>query len=181
MRGLFLVIVVALVLSSEARASDTITLEPNHRSYHYVSHYSVAIGAPVEVVWEHLINLGSWMYEFEMALASGTPGEVGEVRRLFAEQDFFVQITKIIPNELLVFANLPSTFKGEFSTGIGVITLHESRGTTTVNMTMSRRYSWESEGLNPQKKTRESQEFSQNTRAMWQDRFLAKLRSLAEA
>ena len=47
---------------------------------------------------------------------------------------FFIEITKVIPNELLVFANLPSSINGEYSTGVAVITLSENGGLTTVRL-----------------------------------------------
>ncbi len=161
-------------------ASAMLAVEPDSDSYHFVSHYRVSIDAPPDTVWEHLIDLGSWMYEFELQHVSGDPRKAGEVLRLYAEQNFFVQITKAIPSELLVIANLPSTFKGEFSTGIGVMTLHEIGAKTVVDLTMSRRYSWREEGENPMKRIRESSAFNQNTDAMWQDRFLERLRALSE-
>jgi len=162
----------AMALWLPALASETVTVEPDPDSYHFVSHYSIVIDAPIETVWQHLVNLGSWMYEFEMALVSGTPGTQGEVRRLYSGQDFLVQTVKVIPNKLLVIANLPSTFQGESGTGISVMTLHENSGATTVDLTMSRRYTWKSGEPNVLKQRRESTEFANETRAMWQDRFL---------
>ena len=160
--------------------ASTLTVEPDEKTYHFVSHYRVVIDATATTVWKHLVNLGSWMYEFEMDSVSGDPGKEGEVLRLYATQDFYVQITRTVPNELLVIVNLPSTFRGESSTGVGVISLHEVSGHTTVDLTMIRRYTWQGDGINPMKRTRESQVFVESTRAMWQDRFLEKLRSLAE-
>lgn len=173
-------LVAAVMLVSVATASETITSEPDDSSYHFVSHYSIEIEAPANAVWKQLVDVGSWMYEFELSLESGTPGHEGEVRRLYPGQDFFIEITKIIPNKLLVFANLPSVLNGEYSTGVSVITLTETGGTTTVNLTMSRRYSWDSTAPNPQRSLRESPEFQERTGAMWQG-FLGRLRSLVEA
>ncbi len=173
-------IAIVLALVPAANASETITPEPDGSSYHFVSHYSVDVNASAAAVWQQLIDVGSWMYEFDLSLESGAPGQEGEVRRLYPGQDFFIEITKVIPNELLVFANLPATLNGEHSTGIAVITLGEREGTTTVNLTMSRRYSWDSDEPNAQRTMRESPEFQERTRAMWQDRFLGRLRSLVE-
>lgn len=170
-----------LLLVSHVAVSAAITVEPDRSSYHYVSHYSIEIDAPVDTVWKNLIDVSSWMYEFELTLVAGTPGEEGEVRRLYEGQEFLVEITKVIPNELLVIANLPSSFNGEYSTGVTVITLDEMGGVTRVRLTMSRRYSWNSDTPDTQKQMRESAEFSERTKAMWQDRFLGKLRSLAES
>ena len=173
---------IAAVVSqvSPTWASETVTPELGGSSYYFVSHYTVEIDAPAAKVWQQLVDIGSWMYEFDLTLESGTPGQEGEVRRLYAGQEFFVEITKLIPNRLLVFANLPSTFNGEHSTGVAIITLGEVDGVTTVNLTMSRRYTWNSSEPNPHRITRESSEFQERTRAMWQDRFLGRLRSLVE-
>ncbi len=176
-----MIAIAAMGCSMPAVASETITSEPDGSSYHYVSHYTVDIDAPATAVWDHLIDLRSWMYEFDMSLESGTPGQEGEVRRLYPGQDFFVQITKIVPNELLVLANLPVTFNGEYSTGVVVITLTESDGVTTIELTMSRRYSWDSAEPNPARERRESPEFQERARAMWEDRFLGRLRTLVES
>lgn len=177
--GWLAAIAVALYVST-ASASETITPEPDGSSYHFVAHYTVEIDAPVTAVWEQLIDISSWMHEFELTLESGTEGQEGEVRRLYAGQDFFIEITKVIPSELLVFANLPSSFNGEHSTGVAVMTLSEGDDVTTVNLTMSRRYSWDSREPNPHRAMRESEEFQERTRAMWQDRFLGRLRELVE-
>ena len=175
---LMLIFAIAAVMT--ARASETVTPEPDSSAYHYVSHYSIDIDAPAGDVWTQLIKLEAWMYEFDLTLESGTAGEAGETRRLYAGQDFFVEITKVIPNELLVFANLPSTFNDESSIGVAVMTLNEANGETTVNLTLSRRYSFSGSDPNPQRAVRESAEFQERTRAMWEDRFLERLKSLAE-
>lgn len=172
--------VAAVMLVSVATASETITPEPGESSYHFVSHYTVEVNAPASAVWKQLVDVGSWMYEFELSLESGTPGHEGEVRRLYSGQDFFIEITKVIPKELLVFANLPSSFNGEYSTGVAMITLSEANEITTVSLTMSRRYSWDSTDPNTQRSMRESPEFQERTRAMWQERFLGRLRELVE-
>ncbi len=180
MKAICLLALAALTSPQSVLASESITDEPTSNAYYYSSHYSIEIDAPASTVWENLIDLGSWMYEFDMALESGTPGREGEVRRLYVGQDFFIETTKVIPNELLVFANLPASFNGESSTGIAVISLYEATGVTTVRLTMSRRYSWDSDEPNPMRSMRESAEFQERTRAMWEDRFLGRLRSLAE-
>lgn len=176
----FVVFAAMVLLASASHGSETLTAEPDQSSYHFVSHYSVAINATASEVWKHLIDLDSWMYEFELTREAGVPGQAGEVRRLYGGQDFFVELTKVIPNQLLVFANLPVTLNDESSTGVAVITLSDSGKGTTVNLTMSRRYSWSKSEPNPQRAMRESKEFQERTRAMWQDRFLARLKSLSE-
>lgn len=175
-------LVVACLLSlasSTAIASETITDEPVGDSYNFVSHYSVEIKAPVETVWKHLIDLGSWMYDFEMKPVSGLNELEGRVLRLYEGQEFYVQITKAIPQELLVIANLPTSMEGEqLSSGISVTTLTEKAGVTTVDLTMSRRYTWSKPGENPLKARRQSKAFKEKTRATW-NRFLGRLEVLS--
>jgi hypothetical protein len=163
----------------DAFANGTITPEPGEDSYRFDAHYRISIDAPVEDVWRQLMDLGSWMVDFAMTHVSGETGKTGEVLRLYPEQDFLVQITSVVPNESLVVANLPVHFKGEFSTGTTIITLYGSEGTTTVDLTMSRRYTWEQEGENPFRSLRSSPEFMENSSAMWR-RFLEQLRTLSE-
>ncbi len=180
MKNVMTVLIGSLLLCSvDVSASETITTEPNENSYNFVSSYSVLIDAPAEVVWPHLRNLGAWMYEFEMSNVSGEPGQLGEVMRLYEGQDFLVQIIEAIPQKLLVMANLPSGFKGEKSTGIGVTTLTQIESATRVTLTMSRRYTWTGEGENTQKLTRQSQSFREDTKARWV-RFLKRLKLIAE-
>lgn len=168
-----------LLYAVSVGASETVTTEPGARSYNFVSSYSVSIDAPVEVVWLHIRDLGAWMYDFEMSHVSGVPGDVGEVIRLYADQDFLMQVVESIPQELLVMANLPSNFKGEKSTGIGVVTMKQIESVTVVTLTMSRRYTWNGQGESPQKLTRQSHSFQADTKARWA-RFLNRLKLLAE-
>lgn len=175
-----IMLICTMLFSASIAASGTLTPEPGSGSYQFVSHYRIEIDAPVPTVWKQLVDVGAWMYEFDMTLESGLPGETGEIRRLYSGQDFFVQITKVVPNELLAMANLPSTFNGEYSTGVGVITLNASKRGTVVDLTMSRRYEWRGEGDNPMRATRASEGFNSTTDATW-GRFLERLRTLAEA
>jgi len=167
-----------LLDSSFIVASETLTEEPDGNSYNYVSHYSIEINAPVETVWANLVNFGSWMYEFEMEPISGQGELEGQVLRLYEGQDFFMQVTKAIANELLVIVNLPSSMEGELSTGVAVTSMREIEGKTTVNLTMSRRYTWNGSGDNHLKSRRQSKTFNENTRALW-NRFLGKLEELS--
>lgn len=165
--------------SCTAIASETITDEPGDDSYNFVSYYSVEIKAPAASVWKHLINLGSWMVDFEMKPIQGGNALEGRVLRLYEGQDFYVQITKAIPEKLLVMANLPTLMEGEqLSSGISVMTLTENSGVTTVGLTMSRRYSWSGPGKNHLKSRRQSKAFQEQTRANW-NKFLGRLAALS--
>ncbi len=90
-----------------------------------------------------------------------------------------MQATAVVPEELLVLSNLPMTMQGEHATGIAVITLNETESGTTIDLTMSRRYSWDQEGENPMKAMRQSAQFQENTEKMWRG-FLANLKNLSE-
>jgi len=166
--------------SSAALAASTIVAEPDG-AYHFVSSYRVVIDAPVTRVWRQLMDLKSWMYEFELEPLAGEPGRPGEVLRLYAGQDFAIQLLQVVPDETLVIANLPSDFRGEHSTGTGVITLHPVEQSTIVELVMSRRYAATGDGANETRARRESDDFRQVTDAMWRDRFLGRLKCLAES
>jgi hypothetical protein len=120
--------------------SESLTAEPGLKTYNFVAHYRVNIDAPPTRVWPILIDLKSWMFDFELSTLSGESGTEGRVLQLYAGQEFKVQATKVIPNEMLAIVNLPMTFKDEFAAGIGVMTLHPTTNGTEVSLTMSRRY-----------------------------------------
>ena len=161
-------------------ASETLTPEPDGNSYNFVSHYRITISAKPEEVWPVLIDLKAWMYDFDLSNLSGTPKEPGQVLNLYDGREFKIQIANAIPNQMLAMVNLPLTFRGEFGTGVGIMTLHETDQGTEVSLTMSRRYTWLEEAENPLRETRESCEFKNQTSAMWEDRFLTRLKQLAE-
>jgi len=166
--------------SSTRAASETLTVEPSGEAYNFVAHYRVLIDAPVSKVWPILIDFRSWMYEFELSTVSGTPGTPGHVLRLYEGQDFLIQVAGVDPERMLTIVNLPLTFKGEYGTGVGIITLHQLGNTTEVSLSMSRRYTPAVGEFSELRDTRLSDEFQARTRAMWQDRFLGRLRALAE-
>jgi len=161
-------------------ASETLTVEPSGQAYNFVMHYRIVIEAPARDVWAVLIDFDSWMYEFELSAVSGTPGTPGQVLRLYEGQDFLIQVTSVEQSRMLSIVNLPLALNGEFSTGAGVFTLHEAGEVTEVSLTMSRRYAPSGEGFSELRETRQSREFQASTRAMWQDRFLVRLKAIAE-
>lgn len=175
--GLF---IVWLMASTAIANSEALTPEPSPDAYSFVTHYRIPIDAPKAQVWPYLVDLKAWMYEFELSPISGHPAQEGQILRLYTGQDFKIQITKVIPNEMLAISNLPMTFKDEHVTGVGVMTLHDKGDGTEVSLTMSRRYTWKGEGENPLRATRNSEDFHAQTKAMWQSRFLARLKCLAE-
>ena len=170
---------IGLIIFSEVIAEDFVSQEPEINSYNYVSSYEISVRSNSEELWKNLEDLKSWMYAFELSHHSGAKGEVGEVLRLYPNQEFYIQITGKIKNKLLTIVNLPSELDGEKSTGVGVINLVSSGSETLVQLTMSRRYTWSGEGRNAMKAKRESDEFQAATAQMWGN-FLNKLKEISE-
>lgn len=170
---------VGTLLWNQAGADDFISQERDVNIYNYVSNYEIMINSTSDVVWRNLINLRSWMYAFELSHYSGRKGKVGEILRLYPNQEFFVQVTGMVESKLLTIVNLPSTFNGENSTGVGVISISSNGSTTAVSLTMSRRYEWVGEGENLMRKKRESSEFQNSTAEMW-NKFLSRLKKTSE-
>jgi hypothetical protein len=147
--------------------------------YHFVDTNEVLINASPEEVWPHLVNLGSWMYEFSMIHESGPRHAEGEILRLYEGQDFFLQLTKLVPGKLMLGVSLPSLEQGEELTGIGMFSLTEVNGKTLVSSFLARQSAWTLDTRNTLRETRQSAEFQQNTSDRW-NRFLTRLRELAE-
>ena len=146
-------------------------------AYHVVFQFETTIDRPAEVIWPHLIDLGSWI-DFDLIHVSGPRGGEGEIFRLYEGQDFFLKTTKIIPNKLWVGANISPRFRGEDSTGIGLLKLTEIDDKTVVSSIMSRSYLWTEEGPNPTEATRRSEAFIESTRASWEEQFFPRLKEL---
>lgn len=171
--------IACLLLPQAAPAQALIVDSDLADAYYFVDHYEVLIDRAPEQVWPHLLDFSSWMYEFSMSHVSGPRNGEGAILRIYEGQDFFFEITKIVPNRMIVGINHPSTMQGEESVGIAMFTLTELDGKTLVSNFVSREYHWTQQGPNPLRATRESAEFQESTRATW-DTFLARLRELAE-
>lgn len=173
----FIFIAITLHFSLPVSAELFVTDEPEDGAYRVVEHYQVEINASESKVWTHLIDLGAWMDEFEMSPVSGSVGQMNQVFRLYPGQNFYIQITGMIPNKLLTIANLPAEFNGELSLGAGIIQLAASQQHTIVSVTLSRRFT--KQGSNPMKEKRQSKEFREISETRWQ-KFLLNLRELSE-
>ncbi|MEM7002130.1 MAG: SRPBCC family protein [Pseudomonadota bacterium] len=165
---------------AESKASETLSDEAAGKTYHFTTHYRSVINASPQAVWAVLIDLQAWMYEFELATETGMPGQPGQILNLYSGQDFKLQVIASDPPRMLVLANLPLTFQGEFGTGVGVFTLHKQGDQTEVALTGTRRYAWRGDGVNPLRQRRAEKQFQQATRRMWQRRFLGRLKQLVE-
>ena len=120
------------------------------------------------------------MYEFELATIAGEMGQPGQILNLYEGQPFQLQVIAAEPHKMLTIANLPLTFQGEYGTGVGIFTLHAIETGTEVAITAARRYTWPDETSNPLQERRASAAFQAQTRVMWQDKFLARLKALVE-
>ncbi|HSG66450.1 MAG TPA: hypothetical protein VLD39_15685, partial [Gammaproteobacteria bacterium] len=171
----------ALLASRLAFAETAIIDSELASAYHFVDTYEILIDRPPDVVWPQLVNIGSWMHEFAMIHESGPVGAEGEVLRLYEGQDFFVEIVKVVPGKLILIANLPSTMQGEEMVGVGMLTLTEVDGKSLVSNFMSRHMSWPDRAENPLRARRESAEYRELNRELWQQEFFGRLRELAES
>jgi hypothetical protein len=176
-----LVVVLLVLTTCQIAYSETSSFSTDlTNSYYYTDHHEIVINRKAEEVWPHLVNLGSWMYIFAMEHYSGIEGQEGEVLRLYKNQDYFFEITKLVENELLVGINLPiTTPSGELSAGLAMMTLTGTDGSTVVSVLMSRKYSWLDDGLNNDRTKRETPEFAVNRKNTF-GKFLARLKSLSE-
>ena len=148
-------------------------------AYHFVDTYEILIDATPEQVWPHLIDLGSWMYEFSMIHESGPRRAEGEVYRLYEGQDYFMELAKLIPGKLVIAVNLPSELQGEQLSGVGMFTLTEVGGKTLVSNFMSRHFVWLADTPDTLRERRASAEFQTSTQDRW-NRFLERLRDRVE-
>jgi hypothetical protein len=168
------------LLAAQPAVAGTIVDSGLTDAYHYVDHYEILIDAPPVDVWPHLMDFRGWMYDFSMTHVSGPRGGEGEVLRLYGNDEYLLEVVKVIPNRLVVAVNLPSSVAGEESVGIGMFTLAEIEGGTLVTNWMSRQFTGADGAPNPLRARRASDEFKETTRAMWEDRFLPRLKELAE-
>lgn len=142
-------------------------------SYYFVDHYDIVIDRPADAVWPHMTDLASWLTPVAgkgMIHVAGPRHGEGEVFRLYRGQDFFLQITKIIPNKLIMGVNLPASQRGEKAVaGVVMMTLMSKGSKTVVSVFMSRQYSWFAKTPDPLRKVRESAQFAKSRRASFEE------------
>lgn len=148
-------------------------------SYYYVDHFETVINKPVDEVWPHVVEMGKWMPW--MAGDKSKVKEISEGEKVHLYGNFYIEVTKIIPQKMILLTNLPSVDRGEQSQGIAMISITESNRKTVVSIFMSRIYNWFETKENPQRVTRDSTEFASQRKTIFKDNFLAKLKQLAEA
>jgi hypothetical protein len=152
-------------------------------SYYFVDHYDIVIDRPANEIWPHLLDFGSWLAPATgkgMIHVSGPRHGEGEVFRLYNGENFFMQVTKIIPDKLLVGVNLPTAQQGESAlAGIVMVTLTGQGAKTVVSMFMSRQYSWFGKAPDPLRKVRGSERFAESRRAGF-EKSLQRLKTACE-
>ena len=172
--------VIGLLICARFGSAETLIIDSELASaYHFVDTYEVLIDSPPDVVWPHLLDFKSWMQGVAMIHESGPVGAEGEVLRLYEGEEFFVEITKIVPGEMVLIANLPSTMEGEDMVGVSMLTLTEVGGKSLVSNFMSRHMNWPEATPNPLRARRESAEYRAFNHEM-QAQALGRLRELAE-
>lgn len=148
-------------------------------SYYYVDHFEIIIDKPVSDVWPHVLAMGTWMPW--MATEYSPEGTVQEGKKINLYGDSYIEVVKIIPQKMILLANLPSVENGEQSQGIAMVSVADVNGNTLVSIFMSRIYLGSEASNNAQRLTRESAEFAKQRKEVFQNNFLKKLKSLAEA
>ncbi len=173
--------VIGLLWASQLDAQPVATIWDSDiaNAYHYIDRYEVMIDASPREVWPHLLDFASWMHQFDMEHESGPATGEGATYRLYEGQDFFFKVVAEIPERMVVGINLPSTMEGEASVGASMMTLAAFDGRTLVTNFMARQYEWREAEANPIKSRRESADFKEINRRLW-DGFLGRLKDLVE-
>ncbi|WP_299944215.1 hypothetical protein [uncultured Microbulbifer sp.] len=148
-------------------------------SYYYVDHFEIIIDKPANEVWPHVLEMGKWMPW--MNQGNSKDSQISENDRVHLYGEFYIEVVKIIPQKMILLANLPAVEEGEESQGVAMVSISESNGVTQVSMFMSRIYNWFEPEINYKRATRESVEFSNQRKSTFRDNFLGKLKQLSEA
>jgi len=144
-------------------------------SYYYVDHFETVIDKPAQEVWPHVIKMGEWL-PWMAEIRSVSEGD-----RVHLYGNFYIEVVKVIPQKMVMLANLPNTDQGEESQGVVMVSISKANGKTVVSIFMSRIHNWFSTKENPQRIIRSSEEFSAKRKTTFKDNALAKLKLLAEA
>lgn len=162
-----LIVFLLMPAASTSSAEEVLIASEFSNSYHYVDHYEIVIDASTKDIWPALIDMSSWMDELAVQHESGPPLSEGQVFVLYGDPNYRLEIVKLVPERMLVAANLPSSVEGEDSVGIATITLIESEGSTVVASSMVRQYTWSGDGPDPGRERRNSEEYRQLNETLW--------------
>lgn len=171
-----LLLALAWALPSAAQVS---ALETDSASaYYYTDHFEVLIDRPVDETWPHVVELGTWMPW--MASEDSPTGTAVEGRRVTLYGDNVMEVVKVIPERMILLANLPVEENGERSQGTAMVSVIASGGGTLVSIFMNRVYVEVDGAESPQRAKRESTAFAEQRRTTFLDGFLSTLKRLVE-
>jgi len=166
MRRIAFVLIAVATSSSPVAVAQVSPLDSTlGESYYYVDHYEVLIDRPASAVWPFVVDFGSWMPGILDANETRPIAKEGEIFRLYGE--FFMEVSKVIPERLLVMVNLPATQEREDTHGLMMLSVKEADGRTVVSMFMSRIFYWFETEENALRERRESTELSMSRTSPW--------------
>lgn len=171
-------IIVAVLGTATAKGQISPLESEIGASYYYTDHYEVLIEKPVEDVWPHILEMGSWM-PWAAADEGGSVVSEGDIINLY--EDFYIEVAKVLPESMILLVNLPNSQEGEDTQGLAMVTAKEADGKTLVSLFMSRIYYWFSIDENGLRERRSTSEFRASRRATYKENFLLKLKELAES
>ncbi|KAA9129655.1 hypothetical protein F3N42_14925 [Marinihelvus fidelis] len=160
-------------------AAQVSALETDGASaYYYTDHFEVLIDRPVDETWLHVVELGTWMPW--MASEDSPTGTAVEGRRVTLYGDNVMEVVKVIPDRMILLANLPVEENGEHSQGTAMVSVMATGDGTLVSIFMNRVYIQVDDVESPQRAKRESTAFAEQRRKTFRDGFLSTLKHLAE-
>lgn len=162
----------------------------------YVSVAEITVDAPASAVWPHVLDLGSWIYDFHFEHISGPKGAEGEVLHLWPvgaeglsevrarerkpDNAIVLKTLAVTPERMWYGINPPTDETGDIrSSGVNLVRLAETGGRTLVTAIRSK------EAVCP---TRESRDATQEemtryqpiAQARWTNKYLPRLKELSE-
>jgi hypothetical protein len=161
----------------------------------YVSVAEIAIAAPAKAIWPHVLDIGSWVYDFHFEHISGQRGGEGEVKYLWAvaaegvnaiaekdrtlENAIVLKTLSIIPQRLWYGINPPRLEGESLGTGVNMVMLSEQGNQTRVTAIRSK------ESLCPNKAARDTTQdkmikYQPIAQSRWTDKYLPRLKELSE-
>ncbi len=164
-------------VTSLALAQHTIIDSELAQSYFFLDHYEIIVEKTPDDVWPHVLDLPAWT---GLIHETGPEQAVGEVLRLYEGEDFFLEISNLIPDRLLVGTLQPFEIDGERSLGQVMVVLTDLGDRTLVTTFWSRHFAWPGQSPHPLRARRESSDYLELNRNN-QNSMLARLKASAEA
>lgn len=170
-------------------------VEASHLHAGYVSVAEITVDGPPSSVWPHVLNMGSWIYDFHFEHVSGAVDAEGEVEHLWptsaegvagiADSDRSVdnatvlKTLKVIPEKLWYGVNTAKARDGTSSTGVNLVILSERNGQTLVTAVRSREALC-ADGATRDATQNELTKYQPIAQFRWTDKYMPRLKELAE-